>query len=70
MSFSVGVGGEPGYLSGTELGYGLDDQVFESQRGGWEFSLPNRVQNSSGAHPASYPVGTRGFFLGSKAVAA
>jgi hypothetical protein len=30
----------------------------------------HRVQNGSGAHPASYPTGTRGFFPGSKAAAA
>jgi hypothetical protein len=32
------------------------------------FSLHYRVQNGSGAHPASYPMGTRGSFPGSKAV--
>jgi hypothetical protein len=31
------------------------------------FSLHHRVQNGSGAHPASYPMGTRGFFPGGKA---
>jgi hypothetical protein len=42
--------------------------------GGWSpdrdenFSLHYRVQTGSGAHPASYPVGTRGPFLGIKAV--
>jgi hypothetical protein len=30
------------------------------------FSLHHRVQTGSGAHPASYPVGTRGFFPGGK----
>jgi hypothetical protein len=30
------------------------------------FSLHHRVQNSSGAHPASYPMGTRGSFPGVK----
>jgi hypothetical protein len=28
----------------------------------------NRVQNGSGAHPASYPMGTRGSFPRGKAV--
>jgi hypothetical protein len=28
------------------------------------FYLHHRVQNGSGAHPASYPMGTRGSFLG------
>jgi hypothetical protein len=34
------------------------------------FSLHHRVQTCSGAHPASYPMGTRGFFSGSKATGA
>jgi hypothetical protein len=31
--------------------------------GAGNFSLHQRVQDGSGAHPASYPVGTRGSFL-------
>jgi hypothetical protein len=34
------------------------------------FSLHHRVQNGSGAHPASYPVDTRGSFSGDKAAGA
>jgi hypothetical protein len=37
--------------------------------GWWEVRVPslhNRVQTGSGAHPASYPVGTRGSFHGVK----
>jgi hypothetical protein len=34
------------------------------------FSLHHRVQNGSGAHPATYPMGTRGYFLGVKAAGA
>jgi hypothetical protein len=57
---------------GIVLGYGLDD------RGSWvrfpagagNFSLHHRVQNGSGAHPASYPMGTRGSFSGGKAAGA
>jgi hypothetical protein len=30
------------------------------------FSLHHRVQNGSGAHSASYPMGTRGSFHGGK----
>jgi hypothetical protein len=30
------------------------------------FSLHHRVQTGSGAHPASYPLGTTGFFPGGK----
>jgi len=35
--------------------------------GAGNFSLHHRVQNGSGANPASYPMGTRGSFLGGKA---
>jgi hypothetical protein len=38
--------------------------------GDWEFSLHHRVQTGSEAHPASYPMGTRGFLLGGKATGA
>jgi hypothetical protein len=31
------------------------------------FSLHHRVQTGCGSHPASYPVGNRGSFLGGKA---
>jgi len=34
------------------------------------FSPHYRVQNGSGAHPASYPMGKMGFFLGGKAAEA
>jgi hypothetical protein len=34
--------------------------------GAGNFSLHHRVQNGSGAHPASYPMCTRGSFLGVK----
>jgi hypothetical protein len=34
------------------------------------FSLHHRVQTGSGAHPASYPMGTRGSFPGGKAAGA
>jgi hypothetical protein len=36
--------------------------------GAGNFSLHHRVQNGSGAHSASYPMGTRGSFPGDKAV--
>jgi hypothetical protein len=38
--------------------------------GAGNFSLHRRVQNGSGAHPASHPMGTRGSFPGSKAAGA
>jgi hypothetical protein len=53
-------------LSGTALGYGLVSGVRVSARAG-NFSLHHRVQAGSGAHPASYPVGTRGSFSEGKA---
>jgi hypothetical protein len=38
--------------------------------GAGNFSLHHRVQNGSGAHPASYPMGPRGSFPGGKAAGA
>jgi hypothetical protein len=53
----------------TALGYGLDDRSsrvrFPARAG--NFSLHHRVQNGSGAHPASYPMGARGSFPGGEA---
>jgi hypothetical protein len=43
---------------------------FAFSAGAGDFSLHHRVQNGSGAHPASYPVGTRGSFPGCKAAGA
>jgi hypothetical protein len=45
---------------GIALGYGLDDRGFRVgyPAGAKNFSLHHRVQNGSGAHSASYPVGT------------
>jgi hypothetical protein len=50
------------------LRYGLDDRGSRVQfpTGAGNFSLHHRVQNGSGAHPASYPLGTRGSFPGGK----
>jgi hypothetical protein len=57
---------------GIALGYGLDDRGstvrFPEEAG--NFSLNHRVQNSSGAHPTSCPMGTTGSFRGSKAAGA
>jgi hypothetical protein len=54
---------------GIALGYGLDDRDsrFRLPAGAGNFSLHHRVQNGSGAHPDSYPMGTRGSFAGSRA---
>jgi hypothetical protein len=68
------------YFFGTEvtqraviaLGYGLDNRGSRVRfpAGTGNFSLHHRVQNGSGAHPASYSVGTRGSFPGGKAAGA
>jgi hypothetical protein len=57
---------------GIALGYGLDDRGSRVRflAGAGNFSLHHRVQNGSGAHPASYPMGTRGSFPGDKAAGA
>jgi hypothetical protein len=49
--------------------YGLDDRVIEvlSPTGAENFSSSPCVQTGSGAHPASYPMGTGGSFPGGKA---
>jgi hypothetical protein len=53
---------------GIALGSELDDRGstvrFPARAG--NFSLYHRIQNCSGAHPPSYPMGIRGSFLGVK----
>jgi hypothetical protein len=53
---------------GIALGYGLDDRGSRVRVlvGAGNFSLHHRVQNGSGAHPASYPMGTSGSFSENK----
>jgi hypothetical protein len=61
-----------GSAVGIETGYGLDDLVV-GVRGpvGSEFFLLHVVQTGSGAHLASYPIGTGGgSFPGVKAAGA
>jgi hypothetical protein len=57
---------------GIALGYGLDDRGSRVRfpAGAENFSLHHRVQNGSGTHPASNPMGTRGSFPGGKAAGA
>jgi hypothetical protein len=57
---------------GIALSYGLDDRVSRVwfPAGAGDFSLHNRVQNGSAAHPASYPMGTRDSFPGGEAAGA
>jgi hypothetical protein len=54
---------------GIALVYGLVDRESRIRfpAGAGNFSLHHRVQNGSRAHTASYPLGTRGYFPGSKA---
>jgi hypothetical protein len=55
---------------GTALGYGLGDRGSRVRfpAGDGNFSLHHRcVQNGSGAHTASYPVGTGSSFAGCEA---
>jgi hypothetical protein len=44
----------------------LDDRGIRVPAGAGNFSLLHQVQNGSGAHSASYPMGTRGPFPGGK----
>jgi hypothetical protein len=50
------------------LGYGLDDRGSRVRfpTGAGNFSLHHRVQNGSGAHPTSYPMGNECSFPGVK----
>jgi hypothetical protein len=59
-------------LEDNALGYGLDDRGSRVRfpAGAGDFSFPRRVQNGSGAHPASYPMGTRGSFPGGRVAGA
>jgi hypothetical protein len=57
---------------GIALGYGPDDRGSRVRfpEGARNFSLHHRVQNGSGAHAVSYPMGTGGSFPGGKAAKA
>jgi hypothetical protein len=57
---------------GIALGYGLGDRGSRVRflAGAGNHSLHHGVQNSSGAHPASYSMGTRGSFPRGKAAGA
>jgi hypothetical protein len=53
-------------LSGIALGYGLDDPGVRVPTGAGNLSLHLRVQNGSGAHPASYQWVSGALSLGVK----
>jgi hypothetical protein len=59
------------YITLRKVGSASNEQDHNSFRrfpaGAANFSLHHRIQNGSGAHPASYPMGTRGSFPGGKA---
>jgi hypothetical protein len=57
---------------GIATGYGLDDRGSGNRfpEGAGNFSLLHRVHTGSGAHSASYAMGTGGSFPGSKAAGA
>jgi hypothetical protein len=57
------------YINLRRADYGLDDRAIEvrSPTEAEDFSSSPCVQTGSGAHPASYPMGTGGSFPGSKA---
>jgi hypothetical protein len=67
-----GLGTGESYKIMMSLGYGLDDLGsrvrFPAEAG--NFYLHHCVQNGSGAHPPSYPMGAGGSFPGSKAAGA
>jgi hypothetical protein len=56
----------------SQYSAGLEDRgsVVRFLEGAGNFSLNHRAQTGSGAHPASYPMGTRDSFPGGKAVGA
>jgi hypothetical protein len=51
---------------GTETGYGLDGRSSGVRFSAWagNFFLHHRVRTGSGAHPATYSVGSEGFYSG------
>jgi hypothetical protein len=52
------------------MGWTIGVLGFDSWWEAGNFSFHHRVQNGSGAKPASYPMGTRGSFPGHKAAGA
>jgi hypothetical protein len=57
---------------GIATGYGLESRGIEVRfsAGAGYFSLLQSVQTGSGAHPAAYPMGTRGLLPRRKAAGA
>jgi hypothetical protein len=57
---------------GIVADYGMDDRMIGVRipTGAGNFSFHHRIQTGTGAHPASYSVGTRVSFLGGTAAGA
>jgi hypothetical protein len=64
--FKPTVGNKSLHESSNDNGVRVGSRV-RFPAGAGNFSLHHRVQNGSGAYPASYPMGTMGSFLGGKA---
>jgi len=64
-----GSGNTKGRVTDLKPRYGLDDRSSRARypAGAGNLFLHHRVQNDSGAQPASYPMGTGGSFPGGKA---
>jgi hypothetical protein len=58
------------FVVGIATGYGLDDRGVGVPSPGRVKNFLHSVQTGSGAHPASYPVGTGGSFPGGKVAGA
>jgi hypothetical protein len=56
-----------GSSGGIVSNYGLDDRAIEVRSPTEDFSSSPCVKTGSGAHPASYPMGTGGPFHGGEA---
>jgi hypothetical protein len=69
FGFHKGQGKSRDSSVGIALGCELDDRGSRVRfpAGAGNFSLHRHLQNGSGAHPASYPMGIRGSFPGGKA---
>jgi hypothetical protein len=63
---TYGVPSETSFTQPVRLNFRAPDdyQLFWRSWGAGNFSLHHRFQTGSGAHPASYPMGTRGSFPG------
>jgi hypothetical protein len=57
---------------GIAPGCGLDDRGSRARfpAGTGNFSIHHRLQDGSGVHPATYPMGAKGCFSGGKAAGA